>query len=106
MTHACELCCDRCGGTAFSHFFGRDRRGQRRWHNRCEACGRVSDYVPTRSEIENQCRELRDQQGQFALDDEHEKQWRRLADAADSHEEAGDRWEEEENAELEIWNGE
>ena len=85
MTDACDLCCDRCGGVTFCHFFGPDHRGRRRWQNRCEGCGRVSEYVPTRSEIETQCRELRDQQALIALDDEHEKLWRRLADQAESH---------------------
>ncbi len=106
MTDTCDLCCDRCGGARFHHFLGPDRRGQRRWQNRCDACGRVSEYVPTRSEIETQCRELRDQQGQAPLDDEQEKLWRRLADPADSHEDASDGCEEEENAEFGIRNAE
>ncbi len=90
MTEACDLCCARCGGATFSHFFGRDRRGRRRWQNRCEACGAISDYVPTHHEIVTQCQELRNQQGQFALDDEQEKHWRRLADPAETHDEADD----------------
>jgi hypothetical protein len=77
MTQACDLCCDRCGGTDFHHFQGRDRRRQRRWQNRCDACGRVSDYVPTPSEIESQCQTLRAGQGHVGLDDEQEKRWRR-----------------------------
>ena len=69
----CAMSAARCGGTTFSHFFGPDRRGRRCWQNRCEACGRASEYVPTRSEIENQCRELRDPLAPIALDDEQEK---------------------------------
>ncbi len=90
MSDACDLCCARCGGTEFSHFFGRDRRGKRRWQNRCDACGAISDFVPTAGEIVSQCHELRVQQGQFALDDEQEKLWRRLADPAEAHDEADD----------------
>src|SRR5215813_6670738 len=83
MTETCDLCCDRCGGTAFSHFFGLDRRGRRCWQNRCDGCGRASEYVPTRSEIESQCRELRGPLAPLALDDEQEKLWRREASLAD-----------------------
>jgi hypothetical protein len=103
MTHTCDLCCDHCGGTAFSHFFGPDRRGQRRWQNRCQDCGRASEYVPTRGEIEDQCRELRGLQTLVALDDEQEKLWRRSMVAHDEDDE-GD--ENDTNAECEIWNAE
>jgi hypothetical protein len=92
MTHPCDLCCDRCGAAAFSHFFGPDHRGRRRWQNRCDACGRVSEYVPTRGEIESQCRELRSQQGQLALDDEAERLFRQLVDPAGNGQEMDEDW--------------
>jgi hypothetical protein len=84
MTDACDLCCERCGATAFSHFFGADRRGRRCWQNRCAGCGRASEYVPTRSEIASQCRELRAVQPLTPLDDEEEKLWRQLADPGEN----------------------
>src|SRR5882724_2167297 len=105
MIDTCDLCCDRCGGTAFSHFFGPDRRGRRCWQNRCDGCGRASEYVPTRSEIERQCRELRDPMAPIALDDEHEKLSRRRVDSAErghDFDEEGD-WE---NAEFGMRNSE
>src|SRR2546430_2702575 len=96
----CDLCCDRCGGTVFSHFFGLDHRGRRRWQNRCHDCGRASEYVPTRSEIEAQCRERRERQAPIALDDEDEKLWRRLGDSESHDELDGDEDWKGENAEF------
>jgi hypothetical protein len=78
MTETCDLCCERCGETAFHHFFGPDGRGRRRWQNRCAACGRTSEYVPSRAEIESQCRAMRELQQLAVLDDDQEKTWRRL----------------------------
>jgi hypothetical protein len=90
MPDTCDLCCDRCGGVVFQHFLGPNRRGRRRWQNRCASCGRVSDYVPTPAEIQAQCRELRS--GQLALDDEQEKTWRRAAVPLGRDEEGDEDW--------------
>jgi hypothetical protein len=93
MTDTSDLCCERCGGTAFSHFFGSDGRGQRRWQNRCTACGRTSEYVPTQAEIAVQCREIRAQQQMAFLDDDQEKLWRRLhAPEGNTDDFDGDDW--------------
>jgi hypothetical protein len=79
ITNALDWCCHRCGGTAVVHFYGRDGSGHQRWQNRCQSCGRISEYLPTQREIEQQCRRLRASQGRLELDDEQEKLQRRLA---------------------------
>jgi hypothetical protein len=76
MSMAWDWCCGRCGGSGVAHFFGPDVRGRKRWQNRCLSCGRVSEYLPTRAEIEGECQVLRRQQGHIEINDEQEKLWR------------------------------
>jgi hypothetical protein len=75
MTDTSDWRCDRCGSNAVTHFLARDKQGER-WWNRCKRCRRVSEYLPTRAEIERECRLIRAAQGHALLDDEQERRWR------------------------------
>ncbi|GEM_PF-1756732 len=55
MTDFDDLCCDHCGNRHIEHFQTRD--GQ--WQNRCQGCGRVTEYIPTKAEIAAACEAIR-----------------------------------------------
>ena len=94
MNETLDLCCDRCGGTNLDHFHGPDAHQRLRWQNRCLSCRHVSEYMPTRTEIQYECQKLRCEQGRVGVDDEQEKFWRQLRDNLIVEDDVEDSWEE------------
>jgi hypothetical protein len=69
MANEWDWRCQQCGSTAVAHFIHRDRRGRQRWRNRCQSCGHVSEYLPTRAEIEQECQKLRAARGRARIEE-------------------------------------
>jgi len=90
MTDFDDLCCDHCGNRHIEHFQTRD--GQ--WHNRCQGCGRVTEYIPTRAEIAAACEAIRAARPWQSYDDADERLLR-LAEAVLGD----DEWEEDDDLE-------
>ena len=78
-----DLCCDHCGSRHIEHFLGEGSQ----WHNRCQGCGRVTEYIPTRAEIAAACEAIRAARPWQDYDDADERLLR-LAEAVLS----GDDW--------------
>ena len=56
-------------------------------------CGRVSEYLPTRGDIQGECHKLRGEQGHVEMSDDQEKLWRQQEDqlaAASAEDEWGE----------------
>lgn len=72
--------CEACGSNVMQHVQAPDPRGGGlAWYNRCLACKRDSEYLPSPAEIAQATARIRAETGRVPVDDQLEQFWREIA---------------------------